>query len=117
NRRQIDRFELGGLGRAGMWGAYEVNERVGGCDGCRPAARIERVAGHTLGAKRDLRLRAQADQRAHVMPAMDECLNQRAAEIPGAAGDKDAAAHLNRSSNAFRALVGATDFVSRSTVV
>ena len=100
-----------------MWCAHEVNEGIGWRDRCQPAARVKGVPGHALGAKRDHRFRAQTDEGAHVMAPIDQRLDQRAAEVPGAAGHKDPARHLNRSSNAFRALVGAVDFVSRSTVV
>jgi hypothetical protein len=61
--------------------------------------------------------RWRADQSTNAVTPAEQPVNQRPAEISGAAGHEHLVCHLNRSSKAFRALVGAADLVSRSTVV
>src|SRR4029453_16358365 len=122
--RQINRAELGRLRRTRMRRANEVNERIRGSDTRSPVRRVERVADDGFGTRGQPAHRLRAHECTDGVTSPDKQIDQRAAQVPGAAGHENVVTthppggYLNRSSNALRALGGADDdFVSRSIVV
>ncbi len=73
-----------------MRDAYQLHEGIGGADLRGVGIAIEGVAQNRLASWRQLLFRAWPNQGANFVSALKQLGDQRAADVTGAAGDKDA---------------------------
>jgi hypothetical protein len=90
DRRQIDALEFPCFGRIRMGRSDEMDERHASRQRIGKRCGVERIADDRRHAGRKFVPRLRADERDDVVAARDEQFDQRAPDVPGAAGDDDA---------------------------
>ena len=87
---EIDFAELPRLARTGMRYADQLDISVTTRDRSRKSSRVKRVAGHGFASRwqhlRGAGARTFADQYPHLMPARNQCVHDRHADIAGGGG-------------------------------
>jgi hypothetical protein len=94
-RDAIHALEFHGFGRIRMRRADEMHERRAGRDRSRKGRFVERVADDRLGAGRKLPLGARTDEGVDTETFLQQRVDERPADVPGAAGDEDGIQRVN----------------------